>query len=302
MKRRKITGIAAIMMAIVLLTGVLLPVSVQEESSAAVTGINPVEVHVGLTVTDRYTTQTKNPIVLAPQDPSVLAVSAGAASIVTGGACQIYYDFTGLKAGKTILSVYSEGVLMGTVDATVTDHVWNTEPTVDVEPTCTSEGSQSIHCSCEGCTAIKPGSEQKVPMIPHTWKQEYTVDDEPTYFTVGHESHHCSVCDAIDEASVRTIPKLKLGRAKIKKIKNNKADTIVVTMKMMEGPSGFKFSYATNLNFLGAKTLYTKNTHVKIQNLHVGRTYYFRARPVLKEDGNKAYGKWSKKKAFRVKR
>lgn len=39
------------------------------------------------------------------------------------------------------------------------------------------------------------------------WNEDYTVDVQPTAANVGYESIHCSVCDAIKEGTVRTIPK-----------------------------------------------------------------------------------------------
>jgi hypothetical protein len=41
----------------------------------------------------------------------------------------------------------------------------------------------------------------------HTWNEEYTVDKEATCTEEGSESIHCSVCDAIDESTVRIIQK-----------------------------------------------------------------------------------------------
>ena len=40
-------------------------------------------------------------------------------------------------------------------------HTWNTQYTVDLEPTYNAEGSESIHCSV--CNTIKPGSARTVP-------------------------------------------------------------------------------------------------------------------------------------------
>ena len=43
--------------------------------------------------------------------------------------------------------------------------------------------------------------------IKHKWNEEYTVDKEASCTEDGVESIHCSVCDAIDETTVRAIPK-----------------------------------------------------------------------------------------------
>ena len=41
----------------------------------------------------------------------------------------------------------------------------------------------------------------------HSWNTEYTVDKEATCTEEGSESIHCSLCDEIDETTVRSIPK-----------------------------------------------------------------------------------------------
>ena len=300
MKRLKTAGIFGFVLGLLILGAAVFTGPTEKDSSAAMVGFDPVQVHVGLSLTRHERTMTKNPIVVVSQDPSVLAVSAGATSIVTGGAVQIDYEYIGLKVGTTILSVYSDGELKGTTEATVTDHVWATEPTVDVPSTCKSEGSQSIHCTCEGCKAIKPGSEQPVPLAPHTWEDRFVTDRQANYFRTGQESVHCSVCGAIDKDSIQVIPKEKLGRAKIKSVKNNEKATTLVTIKMMEGPNRFDFEYATKNNFSNAKKVQTRNTHVKLVNLKVGKTYYFRAKAVLKKTGKTVKGKWSKPKSIKI--
>ena len=119
------------------------------------------------------------------------------------------------------------------------NHKWNTEYTIDVEPTCTTEGSRSIHCSVCGLT--KPGSsetiaakghtwgEWKTISSPdcddegtrerecsvchtkqteglaasgHTWNEDYTVDKEATCTTDGSRSIHCTKCDAVKDSEV----------------------------------------------------------------------------------------------------
>ena len=44
--------------------------------------------------------------------------------------------------------------------------------------------------------------------IKHIWSDEYIIDKEPTMTEAGSESIHCTVCGAIDESSIRVIPKL----------------------------------------------------------------------------------------------
>ena len=123
-------------------------------------------------------------------------------------------------------------------------HTWNEDYTIDWEPTCTEEGSKSIHCSV--CDAINEESITAIPAnghtwdsgmvtteptcteegettytcivcddkkteaidaIGHKWNEEYTVDKEATCTEEGSKSIHCSICNDIDESSVTVIPK-----------------------------------------------------------------------------------------------
>ncbi len=118
-------------------------------------------------------------------------------------------------------------------------HTWEDHATVDVEPTCTTEGSQSIHCV--NCSATKDsevipalghdwgewetiespdcddeGTQQRICKVcgvtetkglaanGHDWEDHYTVDKEMTCLTDGSESIHCKNCDAVKDS--RAIP------------------------------------------------------------------------------------------------
>ena len=131
-----------------------------------------------------------------------------------------------------------------TVEFGARGHVWLKVYTVDQEATCTEEGSESIHCAeCDAineetvraipkkehaygdwtvikeATCTEAGSKEKVcadcgdkvteetPAKGHSWKEEYTVDQEATCTEEGSESIHCAECDAINEATIRAIPK-----------------------------------------------------------------------------------------------
>ena len=151
---------------------------------------------------------------------------------------------TAVNAGTaSIIATTNDGGYSASCEVTV-HHVWNEDYTVDKEATCTEEGSESIHCSvCDTtdettvrsipkkehaygdwtvtkeptCTEI--GSKEKVcedcgdkvieevPATGHVWNGDYTVDKESTCTEEGTESIHCSVCNVIDETSIRSIPK-----------------------------------------------------------------------------------------------
>ena len=63
---------------------------------------------------------------------------------------------------------------------------WNTEMTIDVQPTCTAKGKKSIHCKV--CNAEKAGSAVEIPAKGHNWKQ---VSSES-----GVTNYKCSTCGA----------------------------------------------------------------------------------------------------------
>lgn len=109
------------------------------------------------------------------------------------------------------------------------EHNYSTEWTVDIEPTCTKNGSKSHHCTvCDVKTditdvaiaehsygdwivTIQPtcaneGSRKKVCIhcgdtvtepigtVGHSYSTEWTIDVAPTCTETGSKSHHCTVC------------------------------------------------------------------------------------------------------------
>lgn len=73
------------------------------------------------------------------------------------------------------------------------EHMWNLEPTVDVEPTCTTEGSQSIHCSTPNCIGRK--DTQIIPAKPHDFTV-YVRTTDATCTESGANIYKCSTCEA----------------------------------------------------------------------------------------------------------
>lgn len=109
-------------------------------------------------------------------------------------------------------------------------HLFSDEWTIDIVPTCITEGSKSHHClrcgSKAGVTVIEatghsygefnvtaestctnPGSKTKncsvcgdvvtetIAVLGHDFSTEWTVDAEPTCTKEGSKSHHCSRCE-----------------------------------------------------------------------------------------------------------
>ncbi len=121
-------------------------------------------------------------------------------------------------------------------------HEWETDFTIDKEPSCTEPGEKSFHCkSCparkditeipakghdfgewetvETATCQKAGAEQrkckscgyvetgKIEPTAHEWEGDFTVDKEPTCHSDGAKSIHCKHCDATKDSTV--IPRLE---------------------------------------------------------------------------------------------
>ncbi len=80
------------------------------------------------------------------------------------------------------------------------EHVWD-KGTDTVEPTCKETGIKTYTCGSCGDTKT-----EDLPKTAHIWETEYTVDQKSTCKTEGSKSFHCSVCDAIDEESIESIP------------------------------------------------------------------------------------------------
>ena len=135
-------------------------------------------------------------------------------------------------------------ILTEQTEIPATGHTWEEEYVVDEEASCEKAGAESKHCSvcgsidettvrvipelghaysdwviakeptCEEngrkdkiCSRCGDTVSETIPATAHVWTEEYIVDREATCAEAGTESKHCSVCGAIDETTVRVIPK-----------------------------------------------------------------------------------------------
>ncbi|MEI3502666.1 MAG: hypothetical protein V8Q42_03035 [Anaerovoracaceae bacterium] len=58
-------------------------------------------------------------------------------------------------------------------EISATGHKWNIEATIDKKPTCTENGSRSIHCSV--CDSVKDGSAESIPATGHEFGAWATI-------------------------------------------------------------------------------------------------------------------------------
>lgn len=69
-------------------------------------------------------------------------------------------------------------------------HVWNEQPTIDIAPTCTEKGEQSVRCAV--CDEIMEGSVEEVPALGHNCPEDgWVIDKEPECTLAGIKSIPC---------------------------------------------------------------------------------------------------------------
>ena len=110
-----------------------------------------------------------------------------------------------LKGGKNPANHVEEAVWVRTDDAghhlhypccgtdsdTSEPHEWETERTVDIAPTCTEAGEDSIHCAkCDARKDVQP-----LEALGHQYGDDYTVVKEPDCVNVGYKTRKCIRCD-----------------------------------------------------------------------------------------------------------
>ena len=183
-------------------------------------------------------------------------------------------------------------------------HNWKNTYRTDTPATCSSEGSESIHCS--RCGAIKDGSSRPIARTAHKYSG-WKIIKKATELEKGQQSHVCSVCG---NKELREISQLKptLKAITIAKAKATKKSAIIkwkkISKKNLRKIKKVQIQYSTDKNFRNAvKTKYAKAKKIsyKIKGLKVGKKYYVRIRAYTKVGNQVHVSKWSKRKSFRVK-
>lgn len=154
-------------------------------------------------VAQEYTlTSDKEGAALKKQSCKTTSISGGLSSLVSNQIeCVLRFDS---------VEKYNI-VLTGNVDNSpitlcfdVKQHEWKTEYTVDKEPTCTEEGSKSIHCN--QCNAINPDSVESIEVkahVPGAWE----ILSEATEDFNGVKVKYCTKCrNEVERASIPKIP------------------------------------------------------------------------------------------------
>lgn len=162
-------------------------------------------------------------------------------------------------------------------------HIWNTFYSVDRPATCTSTGSESIHCS--KCGAIKENSSRLISKKPHTFGVWVTTK-KATEAAAGVSTRTCSVCGSKETKTIAqlapTLPKIKISKPKATK----KSATIKwkkPSKKNLKKIKKIEIQYSTDSSFSsGVKSKYAgaKKTSVKIKGLAKGQKYFVRIRAI----------------------
>ena len=216
-------------------------------------------------------------------------------------------------------------------------HDWETTATRDKEPTCTTAGSQSIHC--KNCTETK----DVTPINPlgHTL-DDGVVTTEPTCTDKGVKTFICSVCheEVTEEipANGHTFTHKKVSAGLLKngteydlctvcgaKANEKKltgyAAYVVKSFKVSKGKKsftakwkkaskanqkkmdGYQVRYSKKSNMSGAKYVKASKTSKskKVSKLSKKKTYYVQVRTYKKSKGVTYYSKWSSKKKIKTK-
>lgn len=100
-----------------------------------------------------------------------------------------------------VLAVSATAFALDTVEIEPQDetgHRWDTEYTVDWQPTCTQAGRQSIHCLDEGCDAVLDSMD--IEPLGHSFTV-YTTVQEPTCQQEGIQVSACDRCGETDTVS-----------------------------------------------------------------------------------------------------
>ena len=165
---------------------------------------------------------------------------------INGETGYIYYD----GCDENILN-HDWGLDNRILEVAVT-HSWEEDYTVDQQPTCTAEGSKSIHCSV--CDATKDAA--TIEKAAHGYG-DWIIDKKATTSTDGSKSKHCITRGCSAKISVTAIPKItSVKLSTVNYTYNSKAQKPSVTIKDSKGTTlkngtDYTVSYASGRTKIG---------------------------------------------------
>lgn len=183
-------------------------------------------------------------------------------------------------------------------------HEWNSNYSVDTVATCTSEGSESIHCLT--CDAIKEGSSRTITKTAHTYGS-WTTTKVATELATGQKARTCSGCGKTETSTIAQL-KPTLPAVTITKPATAKKAVVVkwkkVSKKNQKKIASIQIQYTTDKNFKkGVKSVTAKKRAAskKISKLTSKKKYYVRVRAYKKDKKGVHVSKWSAVKAVKTK-
>ena len=97
-------------------------------------------------------------------------------------------------------------------------------------------------------------------------------------------------------------PKVSVGNATIKKIKNIKGKRAKITVKKVSGATGYIFKYSNKKSFKKYTIKDTKKLTIKTKKFKKKQTCYAKVVAYLDVSGSKVFGNWSKVKKVKIKK
>ncbi len=167
------------------------------------------------------------------------------------------------------------------------EHEWQTDFTIDKQPTFSDPGSKSIHCA-------KCGAKKDICEIPVLTNPDVTTKGQPEQAIIVNT-------DTEQNAETNNESTIKPQKAKIVSVKSKKKRAITISWKRDSRVSGYEIQYSTNKKFRKAKSKKSRKTSLTVRGLKK-RRYYIRIRSYINTVNGKVYGKWSKSKSIKLKK
>ncbi len=176
----------------------------------------------------------------SPVDPSETGTYALLAGEGEWDGSRLYFPDTPVWVKIVIVSKYHV-------------HSWNA-PTVDIAPTCVTEGKQSIYCS--SCGEMKPGSTTLIPKLEHKWSDWSITTQGKAILT-----RICATCHTRESKSFKPVLTLTDGN-----------------LSMKTGQSTTKFKVTTMSEYDSLVSVKSSNTKLlRVSNVAANGTFKLKA-------------------------
>lgn len=173
---------------------------------------------------------------------------------------------------KTAIGVMALTLMLGTVELIPNDTIYATE--------------------IEGDVAVNP------------WKDLFTQEQETGNLTIEEttDKKDETTKETVSSDEVSSLKKSLNTKVVSAKKATKKAKKAKILLKKVNKATGYQVKYSTSKKFKKYTTKKYKKNKFTIKKLKAGKKYYIKARAYAKVNGKTVYGKWSKKKAIKVKK